>query len=106
MIVYKQNASLVKLLTVLFFERGGSAYQSELKRLFNPRTWFTTLKREIRSINELFQEEFGMNLFDFTQQKNPRTGRSNEVLVSINPEALLRRHDSSIVIEIERGDKT
>lgn len=46
-----------------------------------------------------------MNLLDFTQQRNPRTGRKNEYLVSINPEVLLRTHDSSLVIEIERGDK-
>lgn len=86
-IIPKRHLTFTRCLKALLNTTGRRAFQSELKRVvYSNKSWREVVKREIELWNGLISAEYpGLSLLVRQPRRNPRTGRSNEILYAIHP---------------------
>ena len=85
-IIPKRHQTFARCMDYLLKQPERKAFQSELKHLVFSKSWREVVKPEIQLWNTLIQEEFpGRCLVSTTPMKNPKTGKSNEMLFQIHP---------------------
>ena len=102
LIIPKRFRTFARCIEELLARPERKAFQSELKRLVYSKSWRKVVKREIALWNDLIQEEFpGQCLVTARPMKNPKTGKSNEILMEIHPDVEVVNKPTHFLLSIK-----
>lgn len=105
LIIPKRHKTFARCMTELLRRPEHKAFQSELKRIVFSKSWRQVVKREFALWNRLIALEFpGYCLVVATPTKNPKTGKTNEVLYQVDPGIEVHDRPTHFLIKIKRGD--
>jgi hypothetical protein len=105
-IIPKRYETFGRCLNTLLRRPERKAFQSELKRVVFSKSWREVVKREIALWNDLIASEFpGHTLLIATPTRNPRTGKTNEVLYQVHPKLEVHERPTHYLVTIKEVNK-